>query len=775
MSSFPLLDLVNVGVLVADQTSGHITSANSMAASMIGVPAEQILGSQCSRYLSAETRESGPGGGKGSPSFESMLVRSNGSPLPIWRSVAVADLDGVQQRVESFVDISDQKALERDLRISKEIAEAATQAKSEFLAKMSHEIRTPLNAVIGMTVLLLDTNLDMTQHSFADSIKNSGEALLSVIQDILDFSKIEAGKMDIESAPFDLRESTERALEVVASAAAKKDIAIQTIIEDEVPEVIVGDSARLSQILVNLVSNAVNFSDKGAVLVMARTRALDGDWHELQFSVQDNGLGVPPERQAHIFGAFDQADSSTTRKYGGTGLGLAISKRLCETMRGRIWVDSTGVPGEGATFNFTIRAQAVVHQTVNTSVVLRPLMGKRVLVVHDNDDEREGLENMATIWSMESHGVRTGREALGALQGSSTFDGCIIDDQLTDTTGTDLARELRAMCPGGQPAMVLLSSVKSITGDMEQSPFDDIVRKPIRRSALFSSLVQLLVGGGQAGSTGDSVFQKELGKQYPLRILVAEDNPINQRVVVNYLLRLGYEARVVSDGVQVLAALEENDFDVILMDIQMPEMGGLETSRHIIESKENKDRPLLVALTAGAMVEDRARCEAAGMDFYISKPIKIEDLTEALRKCSELRGLALAAGTCEEPQGPAVDYGTLNLLEEFMTGANGEDEIVELIDIFLRLAPEQVQNIRRAWVDRDLDALSRHAHSLKSSASNMGAKLLSRCCGGLEISGREGDESRVAGLVPELVVECGRVVAELKTERARRVERSTAS
>lgn len=533
-------------------------------------------------------------------------------------------------------EVTQRKAADDEIRRSRLAAEAATHAKSAFLASMSHEIRTPMNAIIGMTSILLDTELSQDQRDAAEVIRSSGEHLLTLINDILDYSKIEAGKIELERAVFSVRDCIESAIDIAAGAAAKKQVELGYLMDAGAPERAIGDVGRLRQILVNLMSNAVKFTASGGqVFVEVTSHPGDptSDVRELEFSVKDDGIGIGPEAQERLFQPFEQADLSTTRMHGGTGLGLSISRRLTELMDGRIWVDSE--LGQGSTFHFT----AKVHKLAGSGEYQLPyfavpaIRGRRVLIVDDLEINRRVLRHYVELWGMQPVETESSREALAWIERGDSFDIALLDYMMPELDGVVLARSIRALRTESQLPILILSSA---TNDLPAlSGVAEALLKPIKPSRLLEAVSKALAQATPAARSETTGFSlpKQLGVEHPLRILVAEDNAMNQKLAKMLFGKMGYQPDFVGDGKEAVEAVQRQTYDVVFMDVLMPIMDGLDATREICR-RHADGRPRIVGMSANAMSEDRRTAEAAGMDDYVPKPVPVDLLVAALKRCT---------------------------------------------------------------------------------------------------------------------------------------------
>ncbi|HEX6829047.1 MAG TPA: response regulator [Burkholderiales bacterium] len=759
-----VLGITEDAVIIVDRAQ-RIRFFNQGAEKIFGFASAEILGQPLETLLPLEARpghhahvagfgDSGQVARRMGERGEIAGRRKDGSVFPA--EASICRLESSQGTIFTAIvrDVTERKRQAELMRQAKEAAETATQAKSLFLANMSHEIRTPLNAVIGMTSLLLDTPMSEEQRDFAHTIRSSGEALLSIINDILDYSKIELGKLELERQPFDLRRCIEDSLDLLSPKAAEKNLNLAYIVEDGAPDTLGSDVTRLRQVLVNLVSNAVKFTPQGEVLVTVEGSPEEGGQHLLHFAVKDTGIGIPDDRLGTLFQSFSQVDASTTRKYGGTGLGLAISKRLAELMGGDMWVESQ--VGQGSTFHFTFRAAAAGHGERNYLHEGSPVLaGRRILIVDDNTTNRRILVKHALQWGMLPSAAASAIEALDLVRHGHAFDIAILDMAMPEMDGIGLALEIRKYRdPKALPLIMLTSMGQRQKGAAwDRASFAAHINKPIKPSLLYDALISTVVEGRAEGRPRvESQLDAGMAQRLPLSILVAEDNAVNQKVVLRILSRMGYRADVAANGVEVLDALDRQEYDLILMDVHMPELDGIEATRRIVQRFQGRSRPRIIAMTADALEGDRGKCLEAGMDGYLSKPIYIQELKAVLEG---VRGGPAAAPS-------TLDPARLAALREL--GEPGKAALLdELIALFRADAPKQLGALWRAITEGDAYALRESAHRFQSSLVNLGARHMSELCDRLEALGRDGATVGGAALMEELDREYEKVRRELET------------
>jgi PAS domain S-box-containing protein len=760
------------GIFGLDLT-GHITFVNPAATRALRFGAEELIGRHHHAILHHTGADGGPNPAESCPIDaalqdgvvhqvpDDVFWRKDKSSIPVeYTSNPIRENGKLVGAVVTFKDITERKEAAAQLREAKEAAEAANRAKSSFLANMSHEIRTPMNGILGMTQLALDTELKPEQRQFLNMVKTSAESLLMVINDILDLSKIEAGRLELDPHDFYLRDCLEDAIRSLAMKAHEKGLELAFYAEPEVPDALLGDSGRLRQILVNLVGNAIKFTDKGEVVVRVELESRKGEDVVVRVSVRDTGIGIAPEKLRTIFEAFVQADGSTTRRYGGTGLGLTISAQLAQMMGGRLWVESEA--GKGSTFFLTARFRIQTRPIRKlVPAQIEDLRDLPVLIVDDNETNRLILEEMLKSWHMKPTAVDSGTSAIRAMEqaqsGGAPYPLVVVDGQMPGMDGFELVHEIQSSPELAGAAIMMLTSSGN-RGDIARCRELGIaayLTKPIKQSELLDAIMKVF--GRSVADTPEPAILTTQALREPrrqLRVLLAEDNEINQQLVIHLLKNAGHAVTLASNGREALELLAAGSFDVVLMDVRMPEMGGFEATAKIREEEARTGGHIpIIAMTAHAMKGDRERCLEAGMDGYVSKPIQPKRLFETIEAVLPERldedgdqwiGASIQAAGLE----PIVDG------QELLDRVQGNREFLgQLVRMLFDGLPKRLTAIREAVSRRDAAALEDAAHSLKGALANLTAARASSAAYRLERMGALEEFSQAEAAIEELTRE----------------------
>ncbi len=674
--------------------------------------------------------------------------------LVIWSRITISlvqkDLNQPDYMIIMIEDITEKILHEEEMKKAMRAAESGSKAKSEFLATMSHEIRTPMNGVIGMTSLLSETELSKEQYEYVKIIRTSGEALLELINDILDYSKIEAGRMDLEEAPFSLNQCVEEAIDLCASSAEKKGVELAYLLDNEVPEVIQGDISRLRQVLVNLIGNAIKFTPYGEIFVQVSLVGQHENKAKLQFRVKDTGIGIPHEKIGNLFHAFSQIDASTTRKFGGTGLGLAICKKIVTLMDGDIWAESE--ENKGSTFYFTIQV-GVISAKVIKDYNYEILKNKKVLIVDDNQTNLKIFTTITQKWGLTPIPVESGQDAITKIKAGERVDVIILDMQMPEMNGIEVARNIKDIVEYKNIPIIFITSFSFSEEEKRELEkyLSAHLTKPIKQSQLFEALYYIFYTEPKE-MPNEEIIETDSGKifaeELPLRILAAEDNPVNQKFIIHVLKKLGYTAEVAGNGKEVIDLIEKRPYDLIFMDIQMPVMDGLEATDVILKKWPNT-RPKIIALTANALKEDRDRCLERGMDDYMSKPVTLNKIKDMLFK----HGSSLLNKNNKNRQEAKLlqdeyeDLLGMDVLSEYL--GNEEDKMFfrDVVEMSKGNIKDNLEELKELLEKGEFEKLTKIAHTMKGLSYNVGAKKLGDIAKQIQDSGKTQNSWEISKLI----------------------------
>jgi two-component system, sensor histidine kinase and response regulator len=775
-----LIDMIPQRIFFKDQNSVFVT-ANRAYANDIGVTPEDLAGKtdfdfyprelaekyraedqQVMTCLQTQTLE------------EVTMIGGRRRTVEVTKIPVTNDSGHILGLLVLSTDITERKAAEaalqkkeRELRAAKEAAEAASKAKSEFLANMSHEIRTPLNGIVGMTELALSTPLTPEQQEYLETVRTSTDSLLSLVNTFLDFSKIEAQKLTLDKADFCLRDFLGIHLPILAVKAQQKGIELSCSILPHVPNNLIGDPERLRQVIFNLVGNAIKFTEQGEILLHVDAEMASTESATLHFAVIDTGIGIPEAKQDVIFEAFEQADGSTTRKYGGTGLGLTISAQLVELMGGRIWVESE--EGSGSTFHFTVNmALQKSNAAAASPIPAADLRGARALIVDDNVTNRRILQAILVYWDLRTTLAESGPSALQALRIASrtgkNYSFVLMDGTMPGMDGIETARLMRREFGAASPPIIMLTSAMGLGDASRHTDFGiaACLMKPIKQSDLLGAVAKVLNIGQEPEAEGKNVVKEAVRrKEGPMKLLLAEDNRVNQVLAARMLEKRGHTVVIAKNGREALAALEKEQFDIVLMDVQMPEMNGFEATAAIREQEKTTGKHIpILAMTAHAMKGDKEKCLDSGMDGYISKPINAKEFFEALDR------LAPSGTSSSEPSAPPPENKPALNREAALAQVDGDPVLLaEVVGLFLQDYPRLLSQIKDAGQESDFQAFQRGAHTLKGSLAIFGAQAAVKSALALENMGRERNLAFAEPVYVQLEAEIKHLLPELETLR----------